>query len=75
MVIIYMMTLKALYEKQSLLESNIREKLIESTSELGLIIVGYSGCDRSVLDVLNYLLKSDNHLKNGIYWCYEEVMR
>lgn len=64
--------IKSTLRETESLEGNIREKLIESTSELGLIVVGYSGCDRSILDVLNYLLKSDNHLKNGIYWCLRE---
>ena len=32
-------------------------------------MVGYAGNDRSIMDVINYLLKSDDYLKNGLYWC------
>lgn len=52
------------------LEQNIKEKFIEFTKDNGLIIIGYSGQDRSILDVLNYLLQQENYLKNGLYWCF-----
>ena len=52
------------------LEQNIKEKFIEFTKDNGLIIVGYSGQDRSILDVLNYLLQQEEYLKNGLYWCF-----
>lgn len=52
------------------LEQNTKEKFIEFSKDNGLIIVGYSGQDRSILDVLNYLLQQEDYLKNGIYWCF-----
>lgn len=52
------------------LEQNIKEKFIEFTKDNGLIVVGYSGQDRSILDVLNYLLQQEEYLKNGLYWCF-----
>lgn len=57
-----------LIETESL-EENIRNKFVEFSKEYGLIVVGYSGTDRSVMDVLNYLLKSEDYLKHGLYWC------
>ena len=58
----------SLRETESL-EDNTRNKLIEFCKDHGLIVVGYAGHDRSILDVINYLLKSDSHLSNGVYWC------
>lgn len=54
------------------LEHNTKEKFIEFSKDYGLIIVGYSGQDRSIMDVLNYLLQQEEYLKNGIYWCFRE---
>ena len=34
-----------------------------------MIVIGYSGNDRSVMDVLEFLTKQDNYLSNGLYWC------
>ncbi|CAD9194903.1 SIR2 family protein [Acinetobacter bohemicus] len=52
------------------LEQNIKQKFIEFTKDNGLIVVGYSGQDRSILDVINYLLQQEDYLKNGLYWCF-----
>ncbi|WP_051526663.1 SIR2 family protein [Alkanindiges illinoisensis] len=54
------------------LETNTKEKFIEFSKESGLIIVGYSGQDRSVMDVINYLLQQEEYLKNGLYWCFRK---
>lgn len=61
--------IKSTLRETESLEDNIRDKFVEFCKEFGLIVVGYSGNDRSIMDVLNYLLKSDDYLKNGIYWC------
>ncbi|SHH56575.1 hypothetical protein SAMN05444147_11268 [Pectobacterium carotovorum] len=34
-----------------------------------MIFVGYAGNDKSIMDVINSLLKQDDYLKNGVYWC------
>lgn len=52
------------------LEQNTKEKFIEFSKDNGIIIVGYSGQDRSIIDVLNYLLQQEEYLKNGLYWCF-----
>ncbi len=47
----------------------MRNKFIEFAKDFGLIVVGYSGNDRSVMDVLSYLLSQEQYFKHGIYWC------
>ncbi|HCG5519567.1 TPA: SIR2 family protein [Vibrio parahaemolyticus] len=51
------------------LETNMREKFRQYASEFGLIVVGYAGNDRSVMDTLNTLLFTGEHFPHGIYWC------
>jgi len=58
----------SLNETESL-EINTKEKLIEFTKEYGLIFVGYAGNDNSIMEVIKSLLKQDDYLKNGVYWC------
>ncbi|HBI8236088.1 TPA: hypothetical protein K8326_004624, partial [Escherichia coli] len=41
----------------------------EFTKEYGMIFVGYAGNDSSIMDVLKHLLKQDDYLRNGVYWC------
>ncbi|WP_447509083.1 SIR2 family protein [Aeromonas hydrophila] len=64
--------IKSTLRETESLEGNTRDKLVEFCKEFGLIIVGYSGNDRSIMDVLNHLLKTDEYLKNGLYWCLRE---
>ncbi|EKO3462609.1 SIR2 family protein [Vibrio fluvialis] len=51
------------------LESNMREKFKQYASEFGMIVLGYAGNDRSVMDTLNTLLFTGEHFPHGIYWC------
>ena len=51
------------------LEVNMRMKFQEFAKDFGLIVVGYSGHDRSIMDILTYLLQHEDYFKNGIYWC------
>ena len=64
--------IKSTLRETESLESNIKNKLTQFSKEYGLIVMGYAGNDRSVMDVINFLLKSDEHLKNGVYWCLRE---
>lgn len=57
-------------ELQSL-EANMREKFIEFAKEYGLIVVGYSGNDHSIMDLLDLLIRSENYFRNGLYWCIQ----
>ena len=51
------------------LESNTRAKFKQYAAEYGVIVVGYAGHDRSVMDTLNLLLRSEDSFPHGIYWC------
>ena len=51
------------------LEENTKRKLHQFAQEYGLVVIGYSGRDRSVMDTLDVLLRDDNNFKQGIYWC------
>lgn len=51
------------------LEDNMKEKFMEFAKDFGLIVVGYSGCDRSIMDILSVMIKNGDYFKNGIYWC------
>ncbi|MBM6604851.1 SIR2 family protein [Enterobacteriaceae bacterium RIT814] len=62
-------SIKSSLRETESLENNTREKLIEFTKEYGMIFVGYAGNDNSIMDILKYLLKQDDYLRNGIYWC------
>ncbi|HGV3889798.1 TPA: SIR2 family protein, partial [Escherichia coli] len=62
-------SIKSSLKETESLEGNTREKLTEFTKEYGLIFVGYAGNDSSIMDVIKYLLKQDDYLRNGIYWC------
>ncbi len=64
--------IKSTVRETESLEENTKKKFIEFGKDHGLIVVGYGGGDRSVMDVLNYLLKQEEYLKHGIYWCVRE---
>lgn len=51
------------------LESNMRMKFQEFAKDFGLIVIGYSGQDHSIMDILKYLVAQDDFFKNGIFWC------
>lgn len=61
--------IKATVRETESLEDNIRKKFIEFCRDFGLVVVGYGGYDRSIMDVLQYLLRSEDYFKHGIYWC------
>lgn len=61
--------IKSTVRETESLEDNTRKKFIEFGRDFGLVVVGYGGHDRSVMDVLQYLLRSDDYFKHGIYWC------
>src|SRR5208337_1684168 len=54
------------------LEQNMLDKFKQYAPEFGLIVVGYSGNDRSIMDALGMLLKSDQNYPHGIYWCVKK---
>ncbi|WP_286206892.1 SIR2 family protein, partial [Escherichia coli] len=65
-------SIKSSLKETESLEGNTREKLTEFTKEYGIIFVGYAGNDSSIMDVLKHLLKQDDYLRNGVYWCVRQ---
>ena len=51
------------------LETNTKNKLHQFAQEYGLVVLGYSGRDRSVMDTLELLLRDGENYKQGVYWC------
>jgi tetratricopeptide (TPR) repeat protein len=51
------------------LDKNMRDKFMQFAREYGLVVIGYGGNDRSVMDILDTILKSDGYFPNGLYWC------
>ncbi len=51
------------------LENNTKKKLTQFAQEYGLVVVGYGGRDRSVMDILEVLSRSEEYFKQGVYWC------
>lgn len=51
------------------LEANTKSKLSQIALESGLVVVGYGGRDRSIMDVIEMLLRSDHYFPHGVYWC------
>jgi NAD-dependent SIR2 family protein deacetylase len=54
------------------LDTNMRQKLKEFLKEYGLIIVGYSGSDKSITRILEDMSDEPIYLENGLYWCFRE---
>lgn len=61
--------LKSTNRETETLEQNIKAKFLEFGKEYGMIVLGYSGGDRSIMDVLSSMLKNEEYFKGGIYWC------
>ena len=51
------------------LETNTKRKLIQFAQEYGLVALGYSGRDRSVMDTIELLLRDEDNYRQGVYWC------
>ncbi len=54
------------------LEKNMRDKFMQFAREYGLVVIGYGGNDRSIMDTLDILLRSDSYFPNGLYWCVKD---
>ena len=54
------------------LEDNMRAKFRQFATEFGMVVIGYSGHDRSIMDTLNTLLHSGTCFPHGIYWCIRD---
>ncbi len=49
---------------------NMREKLVKVLSEYGLIVVGYGGNDKSILNILETLANTPEGIPYGLYWLH-----
>jgi len=54
------------------LEKNMRDKFAQFASEYGLVVMGYGGNDRSVMDTLHSMIRSGGRFPHGIYWCVRD---
>ncbi len=51
------------------LEDNLHRYFIEASSLRGLLVVGYSGSDESILQTLEKALEKPNAFPKGLIWC------
>ena len=64
--------IKSTLRETESLNDNMKEKFIEFSKDHGLIVLGYAGHDRSIMDILSMLLQKDDYFKHGIYWCVRD---
>lgn len=51
------------------LENDLHKYFANIQSQSGLIVIGYSGNDKSVMDAFRETLKADNPFPYGLLWC------
>ena len=56
-------------------DRRMRHVLIESGKRFGMIFVGYSGRDASIMEALNTVLDAPSPFPNGLYWLTSSVSR
>ena len=56
-------------------DTRMRHVLIESGKRFGMIFVGYSGRDASIMEALNTVLDGPSPFPNGLYWLTSSVSR
>ena len=61
--------IKSTLRETESLNDNMKNKFIEFAKDHGLVVVGYAGNDRSIMDILTMLLQRPDYFKYGIYWC------
>ncbi|MDR6710206.1 hypothetical protein J2X73_004611 [Novosphingobium sp. 1748] len=59
-------------EKQ---DTRMRHVLIEAGKRFGMVFVGYSGRDASIMDALNAILDAPSPFPNGLYWVVSSASR
>lgn len=62
-------TLQNTDEELQMLEESLHHYFLEATKKRGLLVVGYSGSDESVLQTLEKSLKGANAFPKGLIWC------
>lgn len=51
------------------LEDSLHNQFVSNCQQKGLIVIGYSGYDKSVLKSLREIVNSDNPFPRGLIWC------
>ena len=59
-------------EKQ---DARMRHVLVEAGKRFGMLFVGYSGRDASILEALNEVLSAPSPFPNGLYWVTSSASR
>lgn len=62
-------SIKNTVKETETLEKNMRDKFMQFAREYGLVVIGYGGNDRSIMEILDTMLKSEGFFPNGLYWC------
>lgn len=64
-------SIKTTLAETASLENNMRNKLRQFGKEYGLVVIGYGGKDRSIMDTLEMLLSepAEGYFPHGLYWC------
>lgn len=57
-------TLKNTSPETAVQDPNMASQLVQVLSEYGLVVIGYSGEDKSIMDILGRISE-----KNDLYWC------
>ncbi len=50
-------------------DHDLRRAMVEACKRFGLVVVGYSGRDSSVMEALESALTYENPFPSGLYWC------
>lgn len=56
-------------------DARMRHVLVETGKRFGMIFVGYSGRDASIMDALNTILDAPSPFPNGVYWLTSSASR
>lgn len=56
-------------------DARMRHVLVESGKRFGMIFVGYSGRDASIMEALNTVLDAPSPFPNGLYWLAPSASR
>ena len=56
-------------------DARMRHVLVEAGKRFGMLFVGYSGRDASILEALNSVLAAPSPFPNGLYWVASSAIR
>ncbi|GEM77536.1 SIR2 family protein [Vibrio sagamiensis] len=65
----YLYEVNATLGETDRLDENTEMKFREFSKEFGLVVIGYSGNDNSIMNCIEAILKEDKCFDNGVYWC------